>query len=54
MILLDCMLEVCHDKIKHEISRYKFLSVISDETTDVIVFFFFLFFSFSDAACRGL
>ena len=33
--LLDCMLQICQDQIKMEISKAKFISVIADETTDV-------------------
>ena len=37
--LLDCMLQVCQDRIKKEISTAKFISVIVDETSDVSNFF---------------
>lgn len=33
--LLDCMLSVCHAHIKKEIAASKFVSVISDETSDI-------------------
>lgn len=33
--LLECMLEVCHDKIREEISAADFVSIIADETTDI-------------------
>ncbi|GBN47597.1 hypothetical protein AVEN_32787-1, partial [Araneus ventricosus] len=33
--LLDCMLTVCQNHIKNEISKASFVSVIADETTDV-------------------
>ncbi|GBM24686.1 hypothetical protein AVEN_46186-1 [Araneus ventricosus] len=33
--LLDCMLTVCQNHIKNEISKTSFVSVIADETTDV-------------------
>ncbi|GBM37489.1 hypothetical protein AVEN_263161-1 [Araneus ventricosus] len=33
--LLDCMLTVCQDHIKNEITKACFVSVIADETTDV-------------------
>lgn len=33
--LLQCMLEVCHEKIKEEIERADYVSVIADETSDV-------------------
>ena len=33
--LLDCMLQVCQDRIKKEILTAKFISVIADETSDV-------------------
>jgi hypothetical protein len=33
--LLDCILEVCRAEIAAELSREKFLAVMSDDTTDV-------------------
>ncbi|GBN39791.1 hypothetical protein AVEN_217721-1 [Araneus ventricosus] len=35
--LLDCMLTVCQNHIKNEISKASFVSVIADETTDVSI-----------------
>lgn len=33
--ILDCMLEVCHEKILEEIRTTSYISIIADETTDV-------------------
>lgn len=33
--LLDCMLEVCRDKISHEMKDAEFAAVMADETTDI-------------------
>jgi hypothetical protein len=33
--LLECMLEVCREKIKEELNEAQFVALMADETTDV-------------------
>ena len=33
--LLDCMLEVCHDRIEQELKEASYVSIMADETSDV-------------------
>jgi hypothetical protein len=33
--LLECMLEVCREKIKEELNETKFVALMADETSDV-------------------